>query len=305
MDVTNLIITICVMVSAFGLAMGVRAARTKRELAAVASALAEAEATPDLRQLELSRSWRQRILLPMMRRVTGFGKALTPSKNMESLKTDLIMAGMSDSLSVPDFLGLRFLCGIGLGMVIFFTLGAGRPFTSALLFAMGGFLVGLYVPNIWLIGKVSKRQKVIQRELPDALDMMSICVDAGMGFDGALQKIAFHSDTALAVEIRRVMMEIQVGVPRPDALRHLVERTGVDDVSSFVAVLIQADTMGISIRDVLHSQSVQMRIKRRQRAEESARQAPLKMLLPLVFFIFPALFAIILGPAIPKLMSAF
>ncbi len=302
----NIIIAIFVMVSVFGLAMGVRSNRIRRQMSMVSAALGDGgEDAPSLRELEMSRSWRERVLGPMLRRATRFGRALTPSKNLEALQKDLVMAGLHERFSVPDFLGLRFLIGIGLGTLLFFTAGANRPFFSALMFSLCGFIVGLYAPNLWLRSKVSKRQKVITRELPDAIDMMSICVDAGMGFEAALQKIGLHADTELSIEIRRVLTEIRVGVPRGDALRHLVERTGVDDISSFVAVLIQADTMGISIRDVLHSQSVQMRVKRRQRAEELARQAPLKMLIPLVFCIFPALFAIILGPAVPKLMNAF
>lgn len=305
MDI-NIIITVFVMISTFGAAMGIRASRIRRQMSMVSAALGDGtDGAPSLRELEMARSWRERVLGPMLVRATRFGRALTPAKNLEALQKDLIMAGLHERFSVPDFLGLRFLIGIGLGTLLFFTVGANRPFFSSLMFSLCGFVVGLYAPNLWLRGKVSKRQRVITRELPDAIDMMSICVDAGMSFEAALQKIGLHSDTELSIEIRRVLTEIRVGVPRGDALRHLVQRTGVDDVSSFVAVLIQADTMGISIRDVLHTQSVQMRVKRRQRAEELARQAPLKMLIPLVFCIFPALFAIILGPAVPKLMNVF
>lgn len=302
----NIIITVFVMISTFGAAMGIRASRMRRQMSMISAALGDGtDDAPSLRELEMARSWRERVLGPMLVRATRFGRALTPAKNLEALQKDLIMAGLHERFSVPDFLGLRFLIGIGLGTLLFFTVGANRPFFSSLMFSLCGFVVGLYAPNLWLRSKVSKRQRLITRELPDAIDMMSICVDAGMSFEAALQKIGLHSDTELSVEIRRVLTEIRVGVPRGDALRHLVQRTGVDDVSSFVAVLIQADTMGISIRDVLHSQSVQMRVKRRQRAEELARQAPLKMLIPLVFCIFPALFAIILGPAVPKLMNVF
>lgn len=306
MDGTSLLTAISVMICAFAITMGIRSIHARRQMSIVSSVLGDdPDVIPTLRQLELSHSWKKRLLDPMIRRFTRFGQALTPSKNLKSLKQELIMAGLADGLSVPDFLGIRFLVGMVMGAVIFFTFGANNPFFSALMFAMGGFVVGLYLPNLWLRTKVNKRQKTLTLELPDALDMMSICVDAGMGFDAALQKIAFHADTEFAMEIRRVLMEIQIGVPRTDAMRHLVDRTGVPDISNFVAVLIQSDSMGISIRDVLHTQSVQMRVKRRQRAEESARRAPLKMLFPLVFFIFPALFAIILGPAVPKLMNVF
>jgi tight adherence protein C len=141
--------------------------------------------------------------------------------------------------------------------------------------------------------------------LPDALDRISICVDAGLGFEAAIQKVSAEWEGELASELRSVITEIRLGVPRVDALHHLAERTGVADVASFVAVLIQAEKLGVAIRDVLHSQSVRMRDRRRQRAEEAANQAPIKMLIPLTIFIFPAMFAVILGPAIPQIMDAF
>ena len=135
--------------------------------------------------------------------------------------------------------------------------------------------------------------------------MMSICVEAGLGFEAAMQKVAYHWQNDLALEFRRVVNEIRLGVRRVEALHHLVDRTGVEEVAAFVAILVQADKLGISIRDVLQTQSVQMRVRRRQRAEEEARKLPLKMLFPLVFFIFPALFAVVLGPAVPQLVEMF
>ena len=180
-----------------------------------------------------------------------------------------------------------------------------EPLFSALLFAVVGFLIGLYLPNFWLRSRISKRQKAITLALPDALDRMTICVDAGLGFEAAIQKIAAEWDNELAVEFRRLLGEIRLGVPRTDALHHLVERTNVAEIASFVAVLVQADKLGIAIRDVLHTQSLQMRVRRRQRAEEAANKAPIKMMIPLALFIFPAMFAVILGPAIPRVMSAF
>ncbi|MEM7133787.1 MAG: type II secretion system F family protein [Chloroflexota bacterium] len=306
MDTTVLIFAISIMVSTFALIMGIRAGRIKRQMSLVSSVLGDdLEAIPTLRQLEMSSSWEVRVLEPMIRRFTGLGQALTPSKNIQSLRQDLVAAGLEERLSIPDFLGIRFLVGAALGLLVFFTASASYPLFSSILFGIAGFVVGLYIPNLWLKSKVSKRKRTLSRELPDVLDMLSICVDAGMGFDAALQKIAYHKDSIMAQEIRRVLIEVQIGVPRMDALRHMADRTDVTDISNFVAVLIQSDSMGISIKDILHTQSVQMRIKRRQRAEESARRAPLKMLFPLVFFIFPALFAMILGPAIPKIMSVF
>jgi tight adherence protein C len=167
------------------------------------------------------------------------------------------------------------------------------------------FFIGLYFPNFWLKRRVRRRKRAITLALPDALDMMSICVDAGLGFEAAIQKIASQWENELATEFRRMIHELRMGVDRSKAMHHMVERTGVPDVASFAAVLIQADQLGISIRDVLKSQSKQMRIKRRQRAEEQAQKVPIKMLFPLIVFIFPSMFMIILGPAAVRFVEAF
>ena len=230
---------------------------------------------------------------------------LTPSKNLAQLQQELMRAGLLDKFSVTDFMGLRVLAGVGAAIFAYFYCVATYPLPSTLLFTTAGFMVGLYLPNMWLKSKVSARQKQITRLLPDSLDMMSICVDAGLGFEAAIQKVGFQWETELAHEFRQVIRELRVGVSRSEALHNLVERTGVPDVASFVAVLIQADRLGIAIRDVLHTQAEQMRLRRRQRAEESAAKAPLKMMFPMIFFIFPSMFAVILGPAVPKLLNAF
>lgn len=306
MDPNQLIISLLVMAAAMSILLAVRAFRARRSTA-ITNAFLDGDfaAMPGLRDLELSRPSNERILKPLLRRLAGIGSVLTPTRNIEQLQRDLVTAGLYTKLQVTDFIGLRALSAAGLGLLTFFFSTLRQPVSSAIWFTFAMFLVGLYLPNIWLRGRVSKRQKLILRALPDALDMMSICVDAGLGFEAAIQKVAFQWDNELSLELRRVISEMRLGVPRAEALRHLVDRTSVSDVATFVAVLVQADKLGIAIRDVLHSQSVQMRIRRRQRAEEAARKAPLKMLFPMVFFILPALFIVILGPAVLRLMTLF
>ena len=302
----QIIASLLVMAATMSILLGVRAVRARRSVIATNAFLdGNLNAMPDLRDLEMAQSSNERIIKPLLGRLTGIGRVLTPSRNIAQLQQDLIMAGLHTRIQVSDFIGMRVLSGAGFGLLAFVGSSLNGSVSSAFWFMLAAFIAGLYLPNIWLRGRVSSRQKVIQRALPDALDMMSICVDAGLGFEAAIQKVAQQWDNELSVELRRVISEIRVGVPRTEALRHLVDRTGVPDVASFVAVLVQADNLGIAIRDVLHSQSVQMRTRRRQRAEEAAQKAPLKMLFPLVFFIFPAMFAIILGPAIPRLMAIF
>lgn len=301
----QLLIALLTTASVLALLAGARVWRLQRTTTLPGMLDPQANASSKLREFELGRPWYERLLKPLVHSLRNVGRALTPSRNLQQLQRDLIMAGMSERWSVADFLGLRFLMG-----TIF--AAAALPLTSALGdigttfgLSFACFLIGLYAPNIWLRVRVQKRQHLIRCVLPDVMDLMSICMDAGLGFEAAIQKVAFQWDNPLSLELRRYTREIQLGVSRVEALRHLVDRTGVREVANFVAVLVQANQLGISIRDVLHTQSKQMRVQRRQRAEEAAQKAPLKMLLPMVVFIFPAMFAVILGPAIPRIAQIF
>jgi tight adherence protein C len=173
------------------------------------------------------------------------------------------------------------------------------------LYTLLAALFGYALPTVWLNGRVRNRQKSILKTLPDALDLLTISVEAGLGFDLALQQVVQKWDNELSREFNRVLSDMRLGKSRPAALRELVARTGVPDLSTFVAAIIQADQLGVSISKILRVQSDQLRIRRRQRAEELAHQAPIKMLFPLIFLIFPSMFVIILGPAIPILWDAF
>ncbi|MCX6047093.1 MAG: type II secretion system F family protein [Chloroflexi bacterium] len=299
----HLLVSLLAAISTFAFAMALRSHHRATNVIVVTTT--GKPVAPTQRELALTRPWQDRLFRPLIQRLQGMGKLLTPSRNLEQLRHDLGMAGLLDRFTVIDFLGLRALIGAGLGMLVFGATVFSRPLFSALLFALVGFVVGLYLPNYWLRNQISKRQKAIMLALPDALDRMTICVDAGLGFEAALQKVSAQWDNELGLEFRRVIGEIRLGISRVDALHHLVERTGVPEMTSFVAVLVQADRLGIAISDVLHTQSAEMRIRRRQRANEAASKAPIKMLIPLVLFIFPAVFAVILGPAIPQIMAAF
>lgn len=304
MELSYLIVALLVMATTGALIMGIRTQRMSRDNAISAALGGGMAAPPSLRELELTKPRTERLLKPVLGQLHGLGRALTPTRNLAQLQHEIILAGLVGRLSLTDFLGLRFLAGLGIGTVLFLV-STNRPLFSALLLTFAGFLVGLYVPNIWLRSKVRNRQRAIERALPDALDMMSICVDAGLGFEAAMQKVSTQWNTEFSLELQRVINEIRLGIPRIDALHNLSYRTGSADVGNFVAVLIQADKLGIAIKDVLYTQAEQMRVRRRQRAEEAAQKAPLKMLFPLIIFIFPAMFAIILGPTIPRFMRIF
>lgn len=258
-------------------------------------------------EMELNERFGMRVLQPFFRRLLARAGRLTPAGNIERLQHDLLLAGHPANLTLLDFLGVKLLSAALLGAGAFALLVVVRkmPGLPALLFAATGGIVGLYLPNFWLRRRKRARQKAIARALPDALDMLSICVDAGLGFEAALVKVGERWDNELTQQFRRVVSEIRMGVRRSDALRHMVERTEVPEVASFVAVLVQADRLGVGITNILHTQSEQARIRRRQRAEEEAHKAPIKMLIPMVMFIFPATFAVILGPAVPRFMNFF
>jgi tight adherence protein C len=166
-------------------------------------------------------------------------------------------------------------------------------------------MLGFFLPVLWLGSKIKKRQHEIIKSLPDAMDLLTIAVEAGMGFDGALQKVAEKWANELSKGFAKVVQEMRLGVIRREALRNMSQNMDVPDVTSFVAAIIQADQLGVSIAKILRIQSEQMRVKRRQRAEEQANKAPIKMLFPMVFLIFPALFVVLLGPAVLILMETF
>jgi tight adherence protein C len=154
---------------------------------------------------------------------------------------------------------------------------------------------------LWLRSRVASRQKTIARELPDMLDMLTISVEAGMGFDSALAKLVKNSRGPLAEEFGRVLQEVQAGASRKEGLRHLAERIDVPELRSFVASIVQADMFGVSIASVLRTQATELRLRRRQRAEEDAQRAPVKMVFPLIFCILPATMIVILGPAVVRI----
>ena len=256
--------------------------------------------------LELQAPFVQRVLQPVLRQFLRRLGALSPRGNLEKLRRDLLIAGSPYGLGALDFLGTRILVAvvgtIALSVVL---ASASGSFIRSLLAGLVGAVLFSEMPNFWLRGRMKARRKSITLALADALDMLTVCVDAGLGLESAFLRIGQGWDHALAQEFRRSVMEMGVGISWREAMRNLVYRTDVPELSALVAVLLQADQLGFSISDTLHSQAEQLRIRRRQRAQELARSAPFKMLFPMVFFIMPATFAVVLGPAIPQIIEAF
>jgi tight adherence protein C len=253
-----------------------------------------------LEELELAQPFSQRILLPMVQASAQFAGRFTPERTLETTRRKLELAGNPNNWSATEFLGIRGLAGLLLAVLTFvltmLASGSIAPLQRVLFVVVMGML-GFFLPTIWLGGRIRRRQDEIIKTLPDALDLLTISVEAGLPFDGAMQRVADKWDNELSRAFQRLLTELQVGKARADALRDMSERMDVPDITSFVAALVQAEQLGISIAKVLRIQSEQMRIKRRQRAEEKAQQAPIKMLIPMTFLIFPTILIIILGPA--------
>jgi tight adherence protein C len=263
------------------------------------------ELPQSLEEIELSLSFSDRVLLPLMRRLAQITTTFTPQKQLEEARHQIELAGMN--MDPAAFFAMRIIVTIAFGLGAFFVFFVGSTSTapaSAMLYTLGAIALGYYLPQMYLSSKIKRRQEAIWRALPDALDLLVICVEAGLGFDMAMGKVYEKWENELAIAFGRVLREIQLGKTRRDALRDMARRMDVPDVTAFVAAIIQADQLGVSMATILRVQADQMRVKRRQRAQEKAHQAPVKMMLPMVFLIFPSLWIVLLGPSIIILLNS-
>jgi len=260
----------------------------------------------NLEELELQAPLFERTIRPLAKRLSGSVAKVASASFTQQTEKRLALAGNPGDLRTADWLGIKAVGSI-IGAIIFFALFVVPgllqvPVPVNFLMILVGVMFGYTVPEFWLGGRVRGRQKAILLMIPDALDLLTISVRAGLGFDGALGKVVEKLKGPLTDEFRRALAEIRVGKARRDALRDIVPRTEVPALTNFIGAVIQAEQLGVSISKVLQVQSEQLRIERRQRAEEQAAKAPIKMLFPLVGCIFPSLFIVILGPAIILIM---
>ncbi len=252
-----------------------------------------------LAEIELEQPFTDRVVSPAIRGMANVINRLAPQQNIEEMRHKLDLAGNPNNWTVADLLGVRGMAAIITVVIIVIPLFLlATPLPQLLLFTGVAGILGFYLPVFWLNSKIRQRKHEIQKALPDALDLLTISVEAGLGFDAAMVKVTEKWDNELSRGFARANAEIRLGKLRREALRDMANRTDVSDVSNFIAAVIQADQLGVSLAKVLRIQSDQMRIKRRQRAEEQAAQAPVKMMFPLVFLIFPSIFIVLLGPAV-------
>ncbi len=261
---------------------------------------------PASMRAELEPDFSERILNPLMGRLTGLGRRLTPADNSERLRAKLDAAGNPPGMTtdrLTAFKGGGFVGALLLGLVLTSLMGLSLMPTLAICVAAA--LAGYYAPNLWLYQKAHDRAAQTQRDLPDALDLLTISVEAGRGFDAALSPVARTTTGPLAPALARVLQEMQLGAGRSEALRSLAQRSSLPELKNFVTSMVQADAFGIPIGRVLRVQGKEMRDKRRQRAEEMAQKVPVKILFPLIFCILPTLFIAVMGPGVITMMSGF
>ena len=258
---------------------------------------AEIPAT-DVRSQELATPFARRVLFPGLERVgRGVGR-FSPPGIVRRLDEELVYAGSPAGWDGTRLLAMKFVTAAGFGILAaLFLPAAGFGFLRTIVLVPFAAFVGYYLPE-WIVrSRAGKRQDEIRRALPDALDLMSITVEAGLGFDAALERVSREMGGPLGEECYRVVQEMRLGNSRSDALRDLADRTTVEELRSFVLAMVQAEIFGISIAKVLHVQAGELRIKRRQLAEERAQKLPVKIIFPLILCIFPALLVVLLGPA--------
>jgi tight adherence protein C len=263
------------------------------------------EGVTSLEEIELQQPIMDRTLRPMMRRLSGVGTRFTSRERVGRTEGRLAEAGYPYGLRTIDFMGLKVVSALVVSGLAFLLFGiALRSGASTGLIITGGALVlGFFLPDYWLVRRIRARQKAILLGIPDTLDLLTISVKAGLGFDAALGKVVEKTQGPLSDEFRRALAEVRIGKPRRDALKELVARTNVPALTNFIGAIIQAEQLGVAIANVLEVQSEQLRIERRQRAEEMAAKAPIKMLFPLVGCIFPSMFIVILGPALILILN--
>ena len=263
------------------------------------------EQAATLEEIELSLPFSERVIAPLVRSMAEFVKRFTPERTLEAARHKLDLAGNPQNWSASEFFGVRVLAAIVLAALIFVVLSiTNAEIGMRLLMTIVFALLGFFLPALSLGSRIRSRQSSIVKSLPDALDLLTVCVEAGLGFDQAMKKVSEKWDNELSRAFTRVLQEIQLGRMRREAMRDMANRMEVSEVTSFVAAIIQAEVLGVSMTKILRIQADQMRMRRRQRAEEKAHQASIKMIIPMVFLIFPSIWVVLLGPAILQVMQA-
>lgn len=290
----------------FGILLLIFGVASRRKPDAVGQRMQSLVQARTLEDWEMQQPFRERFIRPMLAGIARFFGRLTPTSSLDSTHKRLQAAGMQGRMQVSDFVGLKGMGAvIGLALVVLLAFLFHPALGSILLLTAMFGVLGYFAPDLWLRSQTNRRKLEISNALPDTIDLLTISVEAGLGFDQAMGRIVSKSSNMLSREFGRVLTQMRLGVPRRDALRQMADRTGVEDVSQFVGAIVQAEQLGASVGRVLRVQSAEMRVRRRQRAQKLAQQAPIKMLFPMAFLIMPSIFVVVLGPAIPRIVKVF
>lgn len=281
--------------------VGIRKAKAQEEdpLAERLAEYSQRGETVSLEEIELSQPFSQRVVMPIMRRLGDISSRFTPQHVLEQTRIRLELAGNPGRMDASTFMVLHFVAAGLFGGLVFLLSLFSKTYSLPikLVIVLVFTILGYFFPDLWIRSKINSRQKQVRKAMPDALDLLTVCVEAGLGFDAAMSKVNEKWDNELSLAFGRVIREIQLGKLRREALRDMADRLGLAEMTSFVAAVIQSEMLGVSMAKVLRIQSDQMRINRRQRAEEEAHKAPIKMIFPIGLFIFPALMIVLLTPA--------
>ncbi len=253
---------------------------------------------------DLSGSFFSRVISPRLTAIGQFFLRLTPMGVLNSIEHRLVIAGNPYGMGARGFLGFQFIAiiiGFALAVAVFSRGTARLNMVTGILLIVSA----LIVPSLWLLRAGRRRQEAVRKGLPDALDMLSVCASAGLGFDQSLQQVGEQWGTEVGHEFSRTVTELNMGLTRQESLRNMADRVEIIELSTFVSLIIQAEQLGMSIAETLHTQAEQMRMFRRFRAEEQIQKIPTKMLFPIAFLIFPSILVVVLGPAIPTLITLF
>jgi tight adherence protein C len=259
-----------------------------------------------LEEIELSQPFSERVIIPVIRRIGEISARFTPQKAIQDTARRLELAGNPWPIDAATFLAIRFILAVVLGGFLLAVVLISPPSspTDNFIYIGGATFAGFFLPHLMLSSRITRRQRDIRKSMPDALDLLTICVEAGLGFDAAMSRVAEKWETELSLAFARVIREIQLGKIRREALKDMSDRLGIPEMTSFVAAIIQSEQLGVSLAKVLRIQADQMRVKRRQHAEEEAHKAPIKMIIPMALLIFPSILIIILTPAVFQIMDS-
>src|SRR5215212_4708145 len=259
-----------------------------------------------LEEIELSQPFVERVIIPLVNRIGEFSTRFTPQKAIQDTARKLELAGNPWPVDAPTLLAIRFILAVLMGgflTVVILISPASNP-SDNFMYIGGATFAGFYLPHLMLTSRITRRQTEIRKAMPDALDLLTICVEAGLGFDAALSKVSEKWENELSLAFTSTIREVQLAKVGLEALKNMSDRLGIPEMSNFVAAIIQSEQLGVSMAKVLRIQSDQMRVKRRQYAEEEAHKAPIKMIIPMALLIFPSILIIILTPAVIQIMGS-